>query len=102
MLIRFAFVTAFNAQEVGGNSPMADKLKLVSGVVRSIPAESHIVLGGSSLSTSSFSGEHRISLADSEGKSYNAFSDCRGTTLVAVRNWPEGCACEVSDEALPA
>jgi hypothetical protein len=67
-LIRFAFLTAFNAQEVGGDSLMAGKLISVSEVVRSMRSGSHIALGGC-----------LNSLADSEGKSYNAFSDCRGT-----------------------
>ncbi len=49
MLIRFAFVTAFNAQEVGGDSLMPGKLSSVSEVVRSTPSGSHIALGGFSI-----------------------------------------------------
>jgi hypothetical protein len=64
VLIRFAFLTAFHAQEVGGDSLMAGKLSSVSEVVRSMRLGSQIAWGGL-----------RISLADSEGKSYNALSD---------------------------
>lgn len=54
---------------------MPGKLSSVSEVVRSIPSGSHIALDGFLIAFHS----NRISLAESEGKSYNAFSDCRGT-----------------------
>jgi hypothetical protein len=96
VLIRFAFVVAFNAQEVGGDSSMPDKLRSISAVVQSIASGSHIALGGFSIARYS----SRISLAESERKSYNAFSDCRGTAPVCGKKCLDRYACEVRDTAL--